>query len=366
MQLQQLENIDWKNTPIYELYYTDINFKLFYDTDKWFINIDNKTKPLQDNKLIYELTKHIINIIDNKNEYMMIIKDNIELSYIYVLFENNIINYDMPISISTFIKKLHTFKCLDLKNFENMLESYNNEIKTKKTIGIKCFVVNNINIHTNIFLLIKEKLPKFKNKYWNYVILYQNNQLQEILYYIDRYYYDTIKRINTLFNIITKEILNIYFATRKKQNTEIYNVLSTQYKKILYDLHNIYVSNNQTYFNLKNNKFVLHEQELIQEHEQELEQELEQEQEPKPKPEPEPEQGLGKGQYNKKKPQEDKTKRAITNVIVYNYLKKLDILSIVKIVQDRIALLEINFIKKQDNLMYHDIDTIIMTQLLLL
>ena len=45
--------------------------------------------------------------------------------------------------------------------------------------------------------------------------------------------------------IISKEILNIYHLTRKKSNGELYNKLSLNYKKILFDLHKIFITTRQ-------------------------------------------------------------------------------------------------------------------------
>ena len=75
----------------------------------------------------------------------------------------------------------------------------------------------------------------------NYLQLYQNNKLGDVLLYLHKYPADVIRRINMSIKILSKELLNIYHLTRKKQNSDLYEILPQSYKKSLYDLHKIYV-----------------------------------------------------------------------------------------------------------------------------
>lgn len=100
-----------------------------------------------------------------------------------------------------------------------------------------------LTFRTEIFKHIMENMnySQSNNKYILFLMLYQNNKLSEILPYVHKYPHDIIKRINMAMKTISREILNIYHLTRKKKNSNLYEKLSNNYRKILYDLHNIYV-----------------------------------------------------------------------------------------------------------------------------
>ena len=50
-----------------------------------------------------------------------------------------------------------------------------------------------------------------------------------------------VRQIDTSLKTISQEILKLYFLTRNKNNEDLYDSLPKQYKKILYDLHGIYM-----------------------------------------------------------------------------------------------------------------------------
>jgi hypothetical protein len=52
---------------------------------------------------------------------------------------------------------------------------------------------------------------------------------------------DIIKRVNFSIKTLSREFLNIYHVTRKKANAELYNILSNNYRTILFDLHKIFI-----------------------------------------------------------------------------------------------------------------------------
>jgi hypothetical protein len=89
-----------------------------------------------------------------------------------------------------------------------------------------------------------------------YLELYQKNILNDILPYIHKYPLCVVKRINISIRTISKEILNIYHLTRQKQNTPLYECLSQHYKKTLYDLHKIYVTQKYGDFIVKSNEML--------------------------------------------------------------------------------------------------------------
>lgn len=92
-----------------------------------------------------------------------------------------------------------------------------------------------------LFYEITELIPPNKNIHVAFLELYQSNQLKDIIPYLYKYPGDIIRRLTIVMKILTKEILNIYHNTRRKQNSEFYYTLPKIYKKILYDIHCIYV-----------------------------------------------------------------------------------------------------------------------------
>ena len=90
---------------------------------------------------------------------------------------------------------------------------------------------------------------------------------------------------------LSKEILNIYHLTRKKQNSNLYDCLAQSYKKVLYDLHRIYV-------NQKYEGFIIKSEEMLTE------------------------------------------KKSISVDIVYNYLKSMTCEDLLQIFIDRSQLIE--------------------------
>lgn len=107
-------------------------------------------------------------------------------------------------------------------------------------------------IHMENYLHIMGSIPDFENIYQLYLELYQQNKLTDILPYLSKYTNEIVYRINMSMKTISKEILNIYHVTRKQQQQELYELLSDSYKKILYNLHGIYIDNRKSDF--KNGK----------------------------------------------------------------------------------------------------------------
>jgi len=96
-------------------------------------------------------------------------------------------------------------------------------------------------VYNSVYQNIKKNMEK-NNIYQIYLELYQKNKLMDILPYISKFSHEIRYRLNTSMKTISKEILNIYHMTRKKKEKELYNELPELYKKILYELHGIYIS----------------------------------------------------------------------------------------------------------------------------
>ena len=122
------------------------------------------------------------------------------------------------------------------------------EIKINNNINDSIY----IDFNSDIYTLINSYFNK-NNKHYTYLQLYKNNNINKILLYITNI--DNLNRIINRINIslktLSKEILNIYFLTRNKNNPHIYNILSENYKNILFCLHKIFILKKKNNYNLK-------------------------------------------------------------------------------------------------------------------
>ena len=158
-------------------------------------------------------------------------------------------------------EKRNYFSCVD--ELLTSLEIMNNDDVSSKNIQYGGYFIKILSddkktykccfLKTDVYKYISSLLPKHTNQYKNYLELYQYDKLTEILPYLHKYPADVIRRINMSVKILSKEILNIYHLTRKKQNCELYESLPPVYKKILYDLHKIYVNQKLGEFIVKSN-----------------------------------------------------------------------------------------------------------------
>lgn len=245
-----IDNIknNWDKIKIYQN--IGINTIIFkYDNITYFFDIyENNIKNITDDKIIYnnflKLNKSL-----NNNEYIDV---NIVLNkYNHLLYYNN----------SDILEKIHInfvnhmyFSCFDELIFEIENISKNNEIKKKLTInGFVIKYENNIFIiNTYIYQKIHDMMILTRNINEAYLELYKNDNLNFAIYYMTPYTHEIIKRVNTSIKTLSKEILNIYHITRKKSNSELYNILSNNYKTILFDLHKIFIMVRENEKNIEN------------------------------------------------------------------------------------------------------------------
>jgi hypothetical protein len=103
-----------------------------------------------------------------------------------------------------------------------------------------------VKLQTNIYQKIMKLKPNNSNLHQSYLELYQKDQLTEVLPYFTSYSNDIITRVHTVMKNMAKEILNLYHITRQKNNQQLYNTLTDQYKKVLYSLHGIYIELKKT------------------------------------------------------------------------------------------------------------------------
>ncbi len=279
---KNLIHIDEKNIQEICNYSTIINMTNTENIE----NIEHNQKNITKIFLSYLKDKHIItenNCIDknvNKNfVYHFLIKNS---EFKKIPSHNNKNNYGISISWITdlncnvlrqddlsnnfictkiqYEKKLY-FSCLD--ELLTSIDTMNNDDMMSKNIQYAGYHIKIFNttytsfkscfISTEIYNYITCLLPQHKNQYRNYLELYQYDKLTEILPYLHKYPADVVRRINMSVKTLSKEILNIYHSTRNKQNCDLYKVLPIRYRKVLYNLHKIYVNQKYGEFIIKSN-----------------------------------------------------------------------------------------------------------------
>lgn len=293
------ENTNWKNIEVTKYYFNSKHVCLFFYNNKTFLAHSKLIELIEPNTkitnysnilqifLMYLKDKQIVEIVDNlyinfntnikidtSKSYHFLIKHN-DFKKIHTHNKNdngisllcicdnecNIIpqiNTMDNIMDNIIIKKIQYekkifFSCID--ELLISLDLMNNEDFITKNIQYGGYYIKIYNenhtcftscfLNTEIYNYLLSIIPHHKNQYKNYLELYQHDKLTEILPYLHKYPADVVRRINMSVKILAKEILNIYHLTRKKQNCELYESLPIIYKKILYNLHKIYV--NQKY-----------------------------------------------------------------------------------------------------------------------
>ena len=248
-----IQNADWTQIKIYNNYVGE-NLLLFVNPfDKEYYYIDNydeiKLIKLKDNFQLYTFISESNKLDFSTNNTYEIYVISHKFKHLLVYENNKLINdvikfkeYNNGTMI--YCDKQIYYSCIDELLFDLENISINNEQNKKLTKG--GFIIEYDNLYyilnTYIYQKILDLLPKYKNINKCYLELYKNDNLGFMINYMTPYAVDIIKRVNTSMRILSKEILNIYHLTRNKANSNLYNVLSLNLKKILFDLHNIFIN----------------------------------------------------------------------------------------------------------------------------
>lgn len=256
----------WDSLEITEYNFNSLYVILFNVDNFWYISYDDTIAKVEDT------TNYYVRVFKSLIEGMNIKLDdlNVDITYHLMLTHpslSKITQHDVKsitllwtcdnkinlVDVETpFNKNLKYFSCLDELQISLEVEC-NADIANKSlSFGgyyVKIpYVFNNKKqyvccvLRSNLFKHILTILPKNDNKYISYLELYQKNELSDVIMYVHKYPNDVIRRINMAIRTLSKEILNIYHLTRKKQNFILYTNLTAKYKKVLFELHKIYVT----------------------------------------------------------------------------------------------------------------------------
>lgn len=145
---------------------------------------------------------------------------------------------------------------LDDHNYEDI----NQQLITLEGYVLKCYTEE---VHKSSFVTLKlqtklyETLTRYKpnnsNIYQCFLELYQIDKLVNFIpFFIKRteqngqpeYSGVVVNCVHRSMRNMAKELSNLYFMTRKKNNNSVYEALPTSYKKLLFGIHGIYLNNN--------------------------------------------------------------------------------------------------------------------------
>ncbi len=208
--------------------------------------------------LIHHRNKNIVSYSNLGEEYA-------ELYHIMTTVKYTMEEVDYVINNN--ILKSKTLKFDSLEEVMNSLAEISVNNKNNKNITMEGYIlkvydgeVNNstfkiLKIQTPIYQELMKIKPNNNNVYHNYLELYQKDKLIDYLqYYTKKYVDENLNIIHHAMETISREILNLYHMTRKKKNPQIYNNLTYHYKKILYELHGMYIKFHENNFRNKKNK----------------------------------------------------------------------------------------------------------------
>lgn len=266
---EDLKNVLWPIVTV-QKYYDCINVILLYD-EKWL----TVTKDSYD-LLFYDTIKNKFNINDLDKDYCyyfnVIHHDHKKL--VKYEFEDNVIYH-----IKTIEKITHKEIEYNIDNcpklFNETFTSYNSMLNNLLLIGerdlsihrltMKGYIVRYDNkivkVKTEAYKMLKNMTPPYKNTYVGYLDLYQKNKLTFYLQFFVKNWNQIVLLINNSVKNLSKELSSLYYLTRFKKNIDIHNNLSAHYKKILFNIHGIYIQRkNSTDTNNKNiNQYIIYD-----------------------------------------------------------------------------------------------------------
>jgi hypothetical protein len=259
------ENYSWKIITEKSLLGTDTNYR-----NKKIIDLYNdivKSKNIELDKLNKEKIYNFV-LVHNKNNGIVNYNhfgSGYKELYLNMTIEEkeNKLIYDFNPNICISKKNIKVANRIRFNNVNDFIEninniSYDNMVNKKITLeGFNIYKVSdnnvvNMKIQTHIYQQILNIKPKHINIHVGYLEMYQENKLKEYLPYLTNYHSEIIHRISMSVRTISKEFLDLYHYLKKNKNSELYNNIPSNYKKVLYKIHGIYIDSRKNDFNNNN------------------------------------------------------------------------------------------------------------------
>lgn len=243
------------------------SFMVLFCLDKqWYFLLKHNIYELQENThpVLYEHLKNHINNFDPNMCYHIVLIDNrirqlispngdknrvviVKTTDRKTLKEIPLPSDDFMHNVMSIDKRIY-LSCLD-ELYVRLEELDVINLKMKKMINRGYIVTvtsrnNKISIgyDTNTYRKLMSYVPSDMSIHEIHLHLYQQDKLSFFLQYATESHVDVVKRINLAVSTLSRELLDIYHMTRKKQNGELYNLLPQSYRQFIYQMHSKYIN----------------------------------------------------------------------------------------------------------------------------
>lgn len=294
--LEDLKSVKWENIVVQKCYEGTVLMVLNHN-DQWYVTT---RRCLNASTSLWIRNKSYMDMFNDAIKDKLVL-DQLNKNHVYyfVLLHHrnrNIVNYDYlgkqyaylvhtmtlerseegfkeineNLGEAVLYPETLTFSSLD--QLQNMLREIGKQDEHNKEISTEGFILkvkndNNFRtykLQTEIYQKLIKLKPNNSNIHQSYLELYQNDALKDYLLFTSKYQNEVINRINKAIKTVSLEVLNLYHATRRKQNPEVYSALKDNYKKVLYGLHGLYIENRKKDFeesssHQKNKSITIHD-----------------------------------------------------------------------------------------------------------
>lgn len=203
--------------------------------------------------LVHHKNKNIVSYADlgddYKDIYSVLTTEKYSMNEILYIVPNvNVIPEEPFNNINEILNKLNDHNCDDVNQQMITLEGYvlkyyTGEVHNSPFITLK--------LQTTLYETLTRYKPNNSNIYQCFLELYQIDKLNNFIpFFIKRIEANNencgflINCVHRTMRNMAKELSNLYFMTRKKNNNNMYESLPTSYKKLLFGVHGIYLNNN--------------------------------------------------------------------------------------------------------------------------
>ena len=242
---------------------------MFFHDNEWMLLIKNKLHAIHSDYLIASIFKQTltrkvdINQLDKNIVYeftLLHYRLNKPVTYPQwgedfeeILYVNSTEKYTMKFFLLDMPNKFINNNRLYFSCFDEMslyLEGLHKSDKQYKKLTLQGLLftytrggdIYKISLNTRIYDKISAYFDDSENIHRTYLHIYQKDKCNDILTYVTNNCYTIVRRINISLKTLSKEILNIYFLTRNKQNGELYDILPKCYRDCLFNIHKIFIS----------------------------------------------------------------------------------------------------------------------------
>jgi hypothetical protein len=212
---------------------------------------------------------YIMALIDVNNQNIISYESKFGKNYSKVLFiskrkfgsiTDEKINENGVKTIGFIISKKYQFDTLeDAKKYINKKDRKMDKEGKMNREGLVMKIYNKdkksniiMKLQTERYKKIKSMKPNVYNKWIMYLVLYQTNKLREYLEFFPNLNSLIIRVTHTTFTTFRDELFRLYHETRNKQNPTVYDLLPPIYKKVMYDIHGIFLKKRESKLSEKN------------------------------------------------------------------------------------------------------------------